>query len=256
MPPESAPAALLFVGCTQGRIRLTISTADAYFRYASARLINEPLPVFAFYSLSISHRPARRFRAVLLLVIALGCSTVARAFDTVILDAGHGGHDRGAAIGYVFEKHLALDTTRRVEQLLRSQGLKVVMTRSTDVFIPLEGRSSIGNRSRNAVFVSIHYNYSRGGSGHGLETYWCHNDSRGLAGYIQAYMIQESRLTNRGIKHANYHVIRETKRNPAVLVECGFVSNSGERAGMMAGQYRNRIAEGIAKGILAFRKAQ
>jgi N-acetylmuramoyl-L-alanine amidase len=179
---------------------------------------------------------------------------VAGAFDTVILDAGHGGHDRGAAIGYVFEKHLALDTARRVEQLLRSQGLKVIMTRSTDVFIPLEGRSAAGNRYSNAIFVSIHYNYSRGGTGHGLETFWCHNDSRMLAGYIQAYMIQESRLANRGIKHANFHVIRQTKRNPAVLVECGFVSNSSERSRMMSGSYREGIAQGIAKGILAFRK--
>ena len=196
-----------------------------------------------------------RFRAVGFLVLCLTCGGSLRAFDTVVLDAGHGGHDRGAAIGNVFEKHLALDTARRVELLLKSQGLKVVMTRSTDVFVTLEGRSTIGNRPRNAIFVSIHYNYSRGGSGHGLETYWCHNDSQGLAGYIQAYIIQESRLTNRGIKHANYHVIRETTRNPSVLVECGFVSNSSERAGMMAGQYREAIAEGIAKGILAFRKA-
>lgn len=204
---------------------------------------------------SITFRAAGRLGAVLLTMVCWACSTGAKAFDTVVLDAGHGGHDRGAAIGYVFEKHLALDTARRVEQLLRAQGLKVVMTRSTDVFIPLDGRSSTGNRYRNAIFVSVHYNYSRGGSGHGLETYWCHNDSQALAGYIQAYIIQESRLTNRGVKHANYHVIRETKRNPAVLVECGFVSNSSERAGMMAGQYRERIAEGIAKGILAFRHA-
>jgi N-acetylmuramoyl-L-alanine amidase len=198
---------------------------------------------------AVSCRAGGRIRTLgflLLAVVCWGCSSPARAFDTVILDPGHGGHDRGAAIGYVFEKHLALDTARRVEQLLRAHGLKVIMTRSTDVFIPLEGRSSAGNRSRDAIFVSIHYNYSRGGSGHGLETFWCHEDSRGLAGYIQAYLIQQTRMTNRGIKHANYHVIRETKRNPAVLVE---------RAGMMAGQYRERIAEGIAKGILGYKKA-
>lgn len=178
------------------------------------------------------------------------------AFDTVVIDAGHGGHDRGASIGYVFEKHLALDTARRVEQLLRKQGLKVVMTRSTDVFIPLQGRSSIGNRQGNAIFVSIHYNYSRSGSGHGLETFYCHDRSYMLAGYIQAYMIQETRLMNRGVKHANFHVIRATTRNPAVLVECGFVSNSAERAGMMSGLYRERIAVGVAKGILAFKQSR
>ncbi|WP_206026129.1 N-acetylmuramoyl-L-alanine amidase [Roseimicrobium sp. ORNL1] len=194
------------------------------------------------------------FTALLLVLCSWISSTgVARAFDTVILDPGHGGHDRGAAIGYVFEKHLALDTARRVEQLLRAQGLKVIMTRSSDVFIPLPGRSSKGNSVRDAVFVSIHYNYSRGGSGNGLETFYCHNDSYKLAGYIQAYIIQESRLSNRGVKHANYHVIRETSKNPAVLVECGFVSNSSERAAMMTGLYRERLAVGIAKGILAYR---
>ena len=197
--------------------------------------------------------PGAVWRLLQAAAFLLMCGGSAVAFDTVILDAGHGGHDRGASIGYVFEKHLALDTARRVEQLLRSKGLNVIMTRSTDVFIPLQGRSATGNSRRNAIFVSIHYNYSRGGSGNGLETYWCHNDSHQLAGYIQAYMIQQTHMTNRGVKHANYHVIRETTRNPAVLVECGFVSNSRERAGMMAGQYRERIAEGIAKGILAFR---
>ena len=199
------------------------------------------------------HRPSGLVVLLAALIFTLAGFSRASAFDTVILDPGHGGHDRGAAIGYVFEKHLALDTARRVEQLLRGQGLKVIMTRSTDVFVPLPGRSSIGNRRSNAVFVSVHYNYSRGSSGNGLETFYCHNDSYQLAGYIQAYLIQESRLGNRGVKHANFHVIRETKKNPAVLVECGFVSNSSERAAMMSGLYRERIAVGIAKGILAYR---
>lgn len=187
---------------------------------------------------------------------ALFAITGAQAFDTVVIDPGHGGHDRGAAVGYVFEKHMALDTARRVEQLLKAKGLKVVMTRSSDIFIPLPGRAAIGNRYGNAIFVSVHYNYNRGGSGHGLETYYCHDKSYQLAGYIQAYLIQDTRMQNRGVKHANFHVIKNTTRNPAVLVECGFVSNSSERAGMMGGVYREKIAEGIAKGILAYRKAR
>lgn len=191
---------------------------------------------------------------VVLFALFLLVATRAEAFNTVVIDAGHGGHDRGASIGYVFEKHLALDTARRVQQLLRAQGLNVIMTRSTDVFIPLAGRSGIGNSHNNAIFVSVHYNYSRGGSGHGLETFYHHSGSYRLAGFIQAYMIQETRLTNRGVKSASFHVIRNTRRNPAVLVECGFVSNSRERADMMTGRYREKIATGIAKGILAYRK--
>ena len=181
--------------------------------------------------------------------------TIGHAFDTVILDPGHGAHDRGAAIGYVYEKHLALDTARRVEQLLKKEGLKVIMTRSRDVFIPLQDRSAAGNRTRNAIFVSVHYNYNRGGSGIGAETYYHFSSSYTLAAYIQAYLVQRTKMTNRGVKSANFHVIRSTTKNPAVLVECGFVSNPTERARMMTGEFRARIAEGIAQGIVAYRKA-
>jgi N-acetylmuramoyl-L-alanine amidase len=185
----------------------------------------------------------------------LTITSLARAFDTVVLDAGHGDFDRGAAIGYVYEKHLALDTARRVEQILKKAGLKVIMTRSRDVFIPLPGRASVGNRYGNAIFVSIHYNYNRGGSGAGVESYYYHSKGYTLAAYIQAYLVQRTSMTNRGVKHASFHVIRETTRNPAVLIECGFVSNSTERARMMTGEFRNRIAEGIAQGIVSYKKA-
>ncbi len=191
--------------------------------------------------------------------LVMGCllfSSQASAFDTVILDPGHGAHDRGAAIGYVYEKHLALDTARRVEQLLKKAGLKVVMSRSRDVFIPLHDRSALGNSKRNAIFVSIHYNYNRGGSGAGAEAYYHFSSSYMLAAYIQAYLVQRTNMTNRGVKSANFHVIRATTKNPAVLIECGFVSNSSERARMLTGEFRAKIAEGIAQGIIAYKKSK
>lgn len=202
-------------------------------------------------------RPGR-FPGVLALALlaVLLVSGAARAFDTVILDAGHGDHDRGASIGYVYEKHLCLDTARRVERLLKQAGFRVIMTRSTDVFIPLQQRADYGNSRSNAIFVSIHYNYSRGGTGHGVETFYHFDRSYTLAAYIQAYLLQSTGLTNRGVKHASYFVIRKTTRNPAVLVECGFVSNSAERAKMMDGAFRARIAEGIAQGIVAYKRAR
>jgi len=192
----------------------------------------------------------------LIFVAGLILGPLAQAFDTVILDAGHGDHDRGAAIGYVYEKHLALDTARRVEQLLKKEGIKVIMTRSRDVFIPLQDRSASGNRYGNAIFVSVHYNYNRGGSGSGVETFYHFSRGYTLAAYIQAYLVQRTKMTNRGVKHASFHVIRKTERNPAVLVECGFVSNPTERARMMTGEFRAKIAEGIAQGIVAYKRAK
>jgi N-acetylmuramoyl-L-alanine amidase len=191
-----------------------------------------------------------------ILIASSLCHLSLRAFDTVVIDPGHGGHDRGAAIGYVFEKHLALDTARRVEQLLKGQGVRVVMTRSTDHFVSLPGRAAIGNRYRNAIFVSVHYNYNRSGSGAGVESYYYYSGSYSLASYIQAYLVQSTKMANRGVKYKSLHVTRETTRNPAVLIECGFVSNANERSHMMTGEFRKRIAEGIAKGILAYKKAK
>lgn len=204
-----------------------------------------------------SPRPTRHPSLGCWLVLALLLAgRASAAFDTVILDAGHGDHDRGAAIGFVYEKHLTLDTARRVEELLKKAGLKVVMTRSTDVFIPLRDRSAAGNRHGNAIFVSIHYNYSKNRDGAGVESFFYHASSYTLAGYIQAYLLKRTSLVNRGVKHASFHVIRETTRNPAVLIECGFISNADERARMMTGEFRNRLAEAIAHGILAYRKAR
>lgn len=196
-----------------------------------------------------------RLRAIVGRLAAIGILTASTlaAFDTVILDAGHGDHDRGAAIGYIYEKHLALDTTRRVEALLKKAGLKVVMTRSTDIFIPLKERAAAGNRHGNAIFVSIHYNYSRSG-GAGIESFYYHPNSYQLAAYIQAYLYKRTHLVNRKVKHASFYVLRNTTRNPAVLVECGFISNAEERAQMRTGAFRNLVAEGIAQGIVAYRQ--
>ena len=227
-------------------------------------IVRDPVRLAPSRLMSLSRASLSRSSALFLAAFRwplLGCLVLAlltgsaAAFDTVILDPGHGAHDRGAAIGYVYEKHLALDTARRVEQLLKKQGLKVVMTRSRDVFIPLQDRSATGNRVGNAIFVSIHYNYNRGGSGAGAETYYHFSSSYTLAAYIQAYLVQRTKMTHRGVKSASFHVIRSTTKNPAVLVECGFVSNPSERARMMTGEFRARIAEGIAQGIVAYRKA-
>ena len=197
-----------------------------------------------------------RRKSWLTLMLILQLTSIAAAFDTVILDPGHGGHDRGAGIGYMYEKHIALDTARRVEALLKGAGLRVIMTRSSDVFIPLPNRAAMGNSRSNAIFVSIHYNYSRGGAGHGVETYHHFDSGYALAAYIHAYLVKETGMENRGVKTANFHVLRNTTRNPAVLVECGFVSNPFERSGMVKGDFRENIALGIAKGILACKQAR
>jgi len=91
----------------------------------------------------------------------------------VVIDAGHGGHDPGAHGNGVIESELTLDVALRLQKLLAAQpGVEVVMTRDTDVFIPLEERTAIANREGADLFLSIHANASRNPQARGIETYF------------------------------------------------------------------------------------
>jgi N-acetylmuramoyl-L-alanine amidase len=92
----------------------------------------------------------------------------------IVIDAGHGGHDPGTiGPGGVQEKDVVLDVALRVERLVRRElGAEVVMTRSTDVFIPLEERTAIANSKGADLFLSIHANSSRNPRAKGIETYF------------------------------------------------------------------------------------
>src|SRR5206468_10442628 len=105
---------------------------------------------------------------------------------TVVVDAGHGGKDSGAYRRYgPPEKLVSLDVAQRLNRKLRESQLKTVMTRSSDVFIPLDERVTIENSQKNAVFVSIHFNDSRRRGIRGFETYYHSGASFDLASRIQ-----------------------------------------------------------------------
>jgi N-acetylmuramoyl-L-alanine amidase len=199
-------------------------------------------------------------------------------FPTVVLDAGHGGKDEGARAQGLVEKDLTLDVTRRTQKLLQQYGFKTVMTRSDDSFISLPERAAIGNRTENAIFVSIHFNHAYSGASTGVETFYASekvapeeawtwvgffnkpeatNTDNGetLAGFIQASMVTRTDATNRGIKGRPLHVLRHT-RCPAVLVECGFISNPMESRTIAIPEYRDRLAKSIAEGVMSYTKSR
>jgi len=202
-----------------------------------------------------------------------------RILTTVILDAGHGGHDSGAKSSFGLEKDFALDTALRTRELLQRAGFQVVMTRTSDRFIPLHDRARFANRFQNAIFVSIHYNAGKTTST-GIETYTLapqfvpstsadgpsvsdkqrmpgninDTENMALATAMHSAMIKRSRLPDRGIKRARFVVIRETTI-PAVLLECGFLSNPREARMISAPAYRQQMAVAITRGILNYRAA-
>lgn len=198
-------------------------------------------------------------RALLLLgtLFLVGCATTvkdtSRTFDTVVIDAGHGGHDSGAVSrNGVLEKNAALDVARQVNDSLRQAGFKTVMTRKTDTFVELAKRAQISNRQRNAIFVSIHFNKSPRRGSRGVETYYKSAPSLQLAQRIQNRLLELPKMTNRGVKKANFKVLR-LARYPAVLVECGFLSNGTEAKLIRAKEYRQRLSQKISSAIIAQR---
>ncbi|MEY4570410.1 MAG: hypothetical protein RLZZ398_1849 [Verrucomicrobiota bacterium] len=186
-------------------------------------------------------------------ILALGSAASAANFRTVVIDAGHGGHDNGGQWGRVYEKHLALDTAARLETKLKSLGYQTVMTRRSDYFISLPQRVSTANRYKNGIFVSIHYNYTWKQHVSGLETFYSNEESKRLAQLVQSSLIRRTRTVDRSAKYARFYVIRNT-RLPSILVEGGFVSNAAERDRMKSGWFRESIAQGIADGIQRYRR--
>ena len=173
-----------------------------------------------------------------------------KTFTTVVVDAGHGGKDSGAYRRYgPPEKVIALDVAQRLERKLRESQLKIVMTRSSDTFIPLDQRVSIENSQKNAIFVSIHFNDSRKRGIHGYETYYHSSASSELASRIQTKLMTIPHSGNRGVHTANFRVLRMASY-PAVLVECGFLSNRADGNQARDWEYRELLADRIAEAIV------
>ncbi|MBI3975828.1 MAG: N-acetylmuramoyl-L-alanine amidase [Armatimonadetes bacterium] len=171
----------------------------------------------------------------------------------VVIDPGHGGKDPGA-IGPtgLMEKHVTLDIGLRVRRLLVEDGIRVIMTRESDLFIELADRPRIGRERGGTVFVSLHANASTRTAVNGAETYYLTPLSLSLAQMIQDELTRTLALPSRGIKTANFLVLRDNATMPTVLVEVAFISHPQEEARLREEAFRERIAAAVARGITRF----
>ena len=173
-----------------------------------------------------------------------------RRSTVVVIDAGHGGFDRGGIPRQrIAEKTMTLDVALRLRKKLVEAGYRVVMTRDSDVFVPLAGRASIANSNQNAIFICIHFNSATRTEANGIETYYYRRDAMALAANIHRNVIAGAPSENRGIRRRGYYVLRKTNI-PAVLVECGFLTNPAEGQLALTAAYRDKLAEEITRGIL------
>ena len=173
-----------------------------------------------------------------------------RPSTVVVIDAGHGGFDRGGIPRQrIAEKTMTLDVALRLRKKLLDAGYRVVMTRDSDVFVRLPERAAIANSDHNAIFICIHFNSATRAEANGIETYYYRRDAMALAANIHRNLIAGAPSENRGIRRRGYYVLRKTT-TPAVLVECGFLTNPAEGQLALTSAYRDKLAEEITRGIL------
>jgi N-acetylmuramoyl-L-alanine amidase len=172
-----------------------------------------------------------------------------RPSTTIVIDPGHGGFDRGGIPHQrVPESMMNLDVAQRLKAVLLASGYHVVMTRDSDVFIPLGTRVAIANSYRDAIFVCIHFNATPRSSASGIETYFYSSQSLPLASAIHYYVAGGAPSANRGVRRRGFFVLRRTTI-PSVLVECGFLTNPTEAQYAQNSAYRQKLALEIAHGI-------
>jgi N-acetylmuramoyl-L-alanine amidase len=173
----------------------------------------------------------------------------------VFLDAGHGGQDPGTiGIGGLREKDIVLPITMDVAEILRKQGIEVKLTRDSDYFISLQGRTDMANQVNADLFVSIHanaINLSRPDV-NGLETYY-YQTGRRLAEVIHWNMLNSVNIRDRGIRRARFYVLRHSEM-PSVLLEVGFVTGAEDAPRLKNPTHRRQLAEAIARGIIQYIK--
>ena len=202
-----------------------------------------------------------KFSSLLLLALFLAGGLLfgtpsASAFSTVVVDPGHGGQDRGGIPGQrIPEKTMALDVGLRLEKILEAEGYTVVMTRSDDTFIPLPDRCNISNRTRDAIFVSIHFDAYRASHADGVTTlYYTGGRSRSLAWAVHRCMVRRLKPeTNRGVQSECLYVLHHN-RWPAILVEGGYLTSPAEGKKILQPEYRQQMAQAIADGIADYAK--
>lgn len=189
----------------------------------------------------------------------------------VIIDAGHGGEDGGAVgVTGLLEKDLNLDIAKKLESLLTKNGYSVIMTRTEDVLLydrsaaykgrkkalDLAARQAIGDQYPNAIFVSIHANAFSEQIYHGLQIWYSpnHASSARLAQEIRGAVVGSLQPENHRQSKAagsNIYLLYHLK-SPAVLVECGFLSNPAECRALEDETYRQELALALYRGIAAY----
>jgi N-acetylmuramoyl-L-alanine amidase len=176
----------------------------------------------------------------------------------IVIDPGHGGSESGSiGIDNIVEKEVTLDIGLKVADLLKQNGVDVVLTRSQDSDLDLQQRLDIASQHQTAALVSIHANSISldRPDVNGVETYYYDDKSLGLANAIHSQFLQETKIEDRRVRKARFFLIRKASM-PSILIETGFLTGAQDAQKLRDPQMRRLMAQGITKGILQFLQSQ
>lgn len=177
------------------------------------------------------------------------------ALKKVKIDAGHGGKDPGAIGNGIYEKNVVLDLAKRTRDILVKEyaEVEVSLTRETDIYLTLDQRTTAANKWGADVLVSIHTNAATGAAD-GFESFVYTDVStktKAFQNVLHRAIMKRINMDDRGQKAKNLHMVRQSKM-PAVLTECGFISNASDAAKMKTDSWKAAVARGHAEGIAEF----
>lgn len=179
----------------------------------------------------------------------------------IMLDPGHDEFTPGKGVAGLREFHFNRGVVEKMIPLLNGyEGVEVVVSHDMydGIDQSLKQRTDLANRSGVHCFVSVHANAASVSSADGIETFVHPRAPRGtvnLGATVHGFLIRETGLDNRGLKKADFHVLRET-RMEAILVECGFMTNPGDSAKLKDEGYRQTCAQAIVNGLVEHYKLQ
>ena len=182
-------------------------------------------------------------------------NTVDRNYYKVFIDPGHGGYDDGSSGNGLLEDELNLQIGLKLQKKLEARGIEVKMSRTTDEYLSLGERAEMANEYGADIFVSNHINSFEQASANGIETYYHRDKSshKPLSDGIQNNAIKQTSAVNRGVKNANFVVLRESTM-PSSLFEAGFISNKAEASKLGNDAYQDKLATALADGIEKYLK--
>ncbi len=218
----------------------------------------------------------RRIRAILLLIITIivlfliikGIIYLGQrllgADEVIVIDPGHGGKDPGAiGINNSYEKDIVLDISKKLYERLKSMGYKVVLTRSTDEYVDNELRADMANKKKAKVFISIHCNaLENNNTTNGAQVlyyskeriYSNSQDDEAFAQLVLDEILVNTGAANRGIVEREDLIVLNQTNMPAIIVECGFLTNANEADLLLNKEYQYKIVDALSNALEVYLK--